>query len=78
MKLSSATGTCEITVPIIPGMNVLRRKRLLNFIPSYFHVEIPEGLAAEVEEAAPEHAVDVGVEWAIRQSEELIEANVPC
>ena len=67
-----------ITVPIIPGLKVLTKKRHLSFIPSYFHAEIPEALAAEVEAAAPDEVVDIGIKWAIKQSEELIDANVPC
>lgn len=67
-----------ITVPIIPGLKVLTTKRHLQSLPSAFHVSIPEALAAEAEEASPEHVVDVGVEWATRQSEELLSAGVPC
>ena len=67
-----------ITVPIIPGIKVLTTKRHLQSLPSVFHVCIPEALAAEAEEAKPEHVTDVGVEWAIRQCEELLNAGVPC
>lgn len=66
-----------IDVPIIPGLKVLTKKRHLNFLPSFFHTEIPESLAAEVEAAKPEHVVDIGVEWAIQQSEELMREGVP-
>ena len=67
-----------ITAPIIPGLKVLTGKRQLQMLPKRFFVEIPESLAAEVEEAKPEHVVDVGVEWALRQAEELMNAGVPC
>ena len=67
-----------ITVPIIPGLKVLTRKKQLQTLPSRFFLEIPESLSAEVEEAKPEHVVDVGVEWALRQSEELMNAGIPC
>ncbi len=67
-----------ITVPIIPGIKVLSNKRHLQSLPSSFHVSIPEALAAEAEEAKPEHVVDVGVEWAIRQSEEILSSGFPC
>ena len=67
-----------IDVPIVPGLKVLTSKRHLQTLPGFFHVRIPEALAAEVEEAAPEHAEDIGVEWAIRQTEELLEYGVPC
>jgi methylenetetrahydrofolate reductase (NADPH) len=67
-----------ITVPIIPGIKILTSKRQINLLPSRFFVEIPEALAAEVEEASSEHAADIGVEWALRQTEALLHAGVPC
>ncbi len=68
-----------IEAPIIPGLKILTSKRQLQSIPSRFFVEIPEALAAEIEEATkPEHVVDIGVEWARAQTEELMEAGVPC
>jgi len=66
-----------ITVPIIPGIKLLSRKRHLHSLPSTFHVEIPEALAAEVEATAEVHVRDVGVEWATRQAEELMSAGAP-
>ncbi len=67
-----------IDVPIIPGLKILTSKKQLQMLPKRFFLEIPEALAAEVEEAKPEHVVDVGVEWAIRQAEELMNADLPC
>lgn len=66
-----------IEVPIVPGLKILTSKRHLHSLPRTFHTEIPEALAAEVEEAKPEHVADVGVEWARRQSEELMEQGAP-
>jgi len=67
-----------ITVPIIPGLKVFTSKKQLQSLPSRFFLEIPEALAAEVEEAKPEHVVDIGVEWAYRQAEGLLNADIPC
>ena len=67
-----------ITVPIIPGLKVFTSKRQLQMLPKRFFLEIPEALAAEVEEADPKHVADVGVEWALKQAEELMNAGVPC
>jgi len=67
-----------IDVPIIPGMKVLTSKRHLRMLPKYFHTEIPEELTAQVDAADPDDVEDIGVEWAIQQSEELIEAGAPC
>lgn len=66
-----------ITVPIIPGLKILTSKRHLHALPSRFHIEIPEALAAEVE-AAPEAEVPaIGARWAIQQAEELMRRDVP-
>ncbi len=67
-----------IEVPIIPGIKILKRKSHLRMLPKYFHTEIPEELTAEVDAADPDDVEDIGVEWAIQQCEELIEAGVPC
>lgn len=67
-----------ITVPIIPGLKIISTKTQLQNLPRNFHVSLPESLAAELEEARPEHVADIGAEWAIHQSEELMNAGVPC
>ena len=67
-----------IEAPIVPGLKILTSKRQLQTLPRAFHVNIPEALSAEIEAAKPEHVIDIGVEWAIKQSEELMSAGVPC
>lgn len=66
-----------IDVPIIPGLKILTRESHLRSLPRTFHTNIPEALSAQVQEAGPELAAEVGIEWAIRQSEELMSADVP-
>jgi len=66
-----------IEVPIVPGLKILKRKRHLRLLPKYFHTEIPEELAAEVDAADPDDVERIGVNWAIRQARELMEAGVP-
>jgi methylenetetrahydrofolate reductase (NADPH) len=66
-----------ITVPIIPGLKILSARAQLASIPRSFYVEIPSALADEVESAADARVVDVGVEWARRQVDELLAAGVP-
>ena len=66
-----------ITVPIIPGLKILVSKNNLSSIPRNFHITIPEQLAEEVNEAAPEHVQEIGVTWALNQVEELLNNNVP-
>ena len=68
-----------INVPIIPGIKPLTTKKHLNILPSMFHIDIPEELSSEVEKCKDNKAVkQLGIEWAIQQSKELKQANVPC
>ena len=67
-----------VTVPIIPGIKILTRKSHLTSLPKLFHVQIPEALARQVLEAPPEDVRKIGIDWALRQCTELIEARVPC
>lgn len=66
-----------INVPIIPGIKILTSKVQLHTIPKNFHVTIPDALSDEVYAIKPEDTLKVGVEWAVKQVEELIGKNVP-
>jgi methylenetetrahydrofolate reductase (NADPH) len=67
-----------ITVPILPGLKILTGKNQLTSIPRNFYVDIPQELAGEVEAASsPEAVKEIGVEWAHRQVEELLDHGVP-
>ena len=66
-----------IDVPIIPGIKILTSRRQLTSVPRVFYVDIPEDLSAEVERAPAEEAEDIGVEWALAQSRELLERGAP-
>ncbi len=66
-----------ITAPIIPGLKILTSKSQLRSIPRNFFCEIPSALADEVEAAKPAQVSEVGIEWALKQTEELIERGVP-
>ena len=65
-----------IEVPIIPGLKIVNSKRNLSSIPRNFFVDLPPELADEVAAADPEHVLDIGVEWAHRQTVELLEKGV--
>ena len=68
-----------ITVPIIPGLKIISTKRHLKLIPEFFYIKIPDELGKQVEEAKTNDEVkNIGVNWAIEQTKELYEANVPC
>jgi methylenetetrahydrofolate reductase (NADH) len=66
-----------INVPIIPGLKIITTKAHLINIPKNFYISLPDELADEVYAAKPDHVLDIGVEWAARQVEELIDKNVP-
>ena len=66
-----------IVAPIIPGLKVLSAPKQLSSIPTNFHVEIPDALSEEVMAARPDQVLDIGVEWARRQLEELLAHGVP-
>ncbi len=67
-----------INVPIIPGLKPLATQKQLNLIPHRFHVDLPEALIREVLKAKTKDAVrQVGIDWCIAQSQELIAAKVP-
>lgn len=67
-----------ITVPIIPGIKPISTKRHLQILPQVFKIDLPEDLISAVEDCKDNKAVrQVGVEWGIQQSKELIEYGVP-
>ena len=67
-----------IHVPIIPGLKPISIKKHLSLIPHRFHVDLPDELTREVEKCRTSKEVqEVGVEWCIEQSRELIAAGVP-
>jgi methylenetetrahydrofolate reductase (NADPH) len=76
-RFVEACREAGIEVPIIPGLKVLSGKSQLTSIPRTFHCEIPPSLSDEVTAAPPERALDIGVEWAAEQAQELIDKGVP-
>ena len=68
-----------INVPIIPGIKPLTTMRHLTFIPKIFAVDFPDKLADQLTGCKTNEDVrKVGTEWAIKQSQELVEYGVPC
>ena len=67
-----------ITVPIIPGLKPIATKKQLNLIPHRFSIELPDALIMEVVKAKNNDAVrQIGIEWCIQQSKELVAAGIP-
>ncbi len=67
-----------IDIPIIPGIKPLTRRAQLTTVPKVFHCDMPEALTAETLKCTTDEEVaEVGVEWAVAQCRELMEAGVP-
>lgn len=67
-----------IDVPIIPGIKPISTKRHLQILPQVFKIDLPEDLIAAVEDCKDNKAVrQIGIEWGIQQSKELIDYGVP-
>ena len=66
-----------IEAPIVPGLKILTTRKQITSIPRTFHVDIPPPLADEAAAATPERVRDVGIEWALAQTRELLERGVP-
>jgi methylenetetrahydrofolate reductase (NADPH) len=67
-----------ISLPIVAGIKPVSIENHLNIIPKTFNVEIPEALEKAVRKCKTNADVrQVGVEWATKQSAELIAAGVP-
>lgn len=68
----------DITIPIIPGIKPITAKVQTTVLPTIFHIDLPEELADEIEKCKDNAAVkQVGIEWTIKQSKELIKFGVP-
>lgn len=66
-----------IKAPILPGLKIITSKAHVKSLPKNFYIDIPQELAAEIEEAKPEHVLEIGVNWTAKQVEELLNKNVP-
>lgn len=67
-----------ITVPIIPGIKPIVLKSQLTVLPKVFRTDLPEALASELRKAKSDaEAAEIGKEWCVMQSKELISKGVP-
>ncbi|HLT07527.1 MAG TPA: methylenetetrahydrofolate reductase [NAD(P)H] [Cyclobacteriaceae bacterium] len=68
-----------IDVPIIPGLKPITTLSQIVNLPSTFFLDFPDDLMDELEKCKDNAAVkEVGIQWAIQQSKELIAAGIPC
>jgi methylenetetrahydrofolate reductase (NADPH) len=69
----------NINVPIIPGLKIMTTRKQAKALSKLFKIDIPQALLEQIEKCkTDEEAKEVGIEWCIQQSKELIKANAPC
>ena len=69
----------DIDIPIIPGLKPISTEKQLTLLPHRFNLNLPNELVDEVLKCKSNEDVrQVGVEWAINQTKELIEFGAPC
>lgn len=67
-----------ITIPIIPGIKPFKKLSQLSVIPKTFKVDMPEELTHEAMKCKDdETAMQVGIEWCVKQCRELMAHGVP-
>ena len=77
-KFVEAAKKAGINIPIIPGIKPIAVKRHLQLLPQVFKIDLPEALINSVENCKSNIDVrQVGIEWTIQQSKELLAAGVP-
>ena len=78
LKFVEDCRTAGIDVPIIPGIKILSLESHLRTIPENFYVKIPDRLSKKVIGQSKEAIKIAGLDWALNQVQELVEAKVPC
>lgn len=67
-----------INIPIIPGIKPITTLGQITILPRTFFLDLPDPLMDELEKCKTNADVrDVGIQWAIHQCKELIDAKVP-
>ncbi len=67
-----------INIPIVPGIKPIHLKSQLTVLPRIFRTELPHDLEKELRKCQTDaDAVEVGVEWCLMQSKELMQHGVP-
>ena len=67
-----------ITVPIIPGIKPINALSQLTVLPKIFSINLPNELSTELAKCKNnQEARQVGTEWAIHQSKDLVANNAP-
>ncbi len=69
----------NITIPIIPGLKPISTIKQLTLLPQRFHLNVPNELVGELIKCKNNEQVrNLGIEWSVQQTKELIEFGAPC
>lgn len=66
-----------ITVPIIPGLKVLKSLKQIQNLPKLFNIDIPNDLVREAQEN-PEYVTEICNSWTKLQVADLLNNGAPC
>ena len=67
-----------IVVPVIAGIKPVSALNDIKMLPQTFHIDVPDDLVKAIQKCTSDNeAREVGIEWAIMQSKELIKEGVP-
>lgn len=67
-----------IDVPLIPGLKPISAQRQIDLLPRSFHIDIPQTLVTLMRKTQTvDEAYQQGIEWTVRQSEDLLRNGVP-
>jgi methylenetetrahydrofolate reductase (NADPH) len=67
-----------IEVPIIAGLKPISALNDINMLPQTFHIDVPNDLVKALKKCTNDNnAREVGIEWAVMQSKELIKEGIP-
>ena len=73
-----AAKVIGIDVPIIPGIKPIAIQKHLQLLPQVFKIDLPQDLIKAVEDCKNNKEVrQVGIDWWVQQSKELISSGVP-
>lgn len=68
-----------ITIPIIPGLKPITSLKQISILPRSFYISIPDVLVRELLKCKTDSSVkQLGIEWCIDQSRDLLKTGVPC
>lgn len=64
-----------VSIPIIPGIMPIRKASSVQYFSKTFGVNVPQELARRLQGCSGDDAEQVGIEWAVLQCKELIDAG---